>query len=291
MKKKKTGLRDKARKVRDWLDGVEQPPPSQADQFIVAIAREIGQVMQKEKFTPPGEPTYIPRDYIVFLSKKDYDDWRGQKREGLKRGLLNALSAQASELVGQQQFQTPSIAIALRVDGTLDAGKFYVRPIWDPNAEKTVESKQPKSSPNASPLDEDTELNTLMRRFTLRIEKRDRTGRVLTTEERPVRSWKINIGRKTGRKKVGEFDLLLPDDLPDDREVSRDQATLTRNEDHSYTLECRGKSPIWLANGSTLSEGESAVIKAGDTFRIVSYHITILSDSPDKEHTGDSSLA
>ena len=77
---------------RKWLDGEEaatfkteeqQPKPRRAlEEFLVSIAREIETVMQREMFTPPGGPTYIPREYLVFLSREDDTEWQGDKREG-----------------------------------------------------------------------------------------------------------------------------------------------------------------------------------------------------------------
>ena len=45
-------------------------------------------VMQREMFTPPGGLTYIPREYVVYLSSEDDKDWQGDKRRGLEQGLF-----------------------------------------------------------------------------------------------------------------------------------------------------------------------------------------------------------
>ena len=88
------GIGDLFEGFRRWLDGEEvldeagQPKArSKWEDFMVAVAREIGAVMEREMFTPPGGPTYIPREYVVFLSADDDADWQGEKREGLERGL------------------------------------------------------------------------------------------------------------------------------------------------------------------------------------------------------------
>jgi hypothetical protein len=62
---------------RRWLDGedaasvrAETPKARRAyEEFLVSVAREVEAVMQREMFTPPGGPTYIPREYLVFLSR------------------------------------------------------------------------------------------------------------------------------------------------------------------------------------------------------------------------------
>src|SRR2546425_2399655 len=87
--------------------------------------------MQREMFTPPGGPTYIPREYIVYLSNDDDKEWQGDKRRGLEQGLFHVLSERARELAGSVQLQTKSFAIELRVDGTLNKGEFRVQPVWD----------------------------------------------------------------------------------------------------------------------------------------------------------------
>src|SRR5437868_11551207 len=88
--------------LRKWIDGDDvvtgegdPKPRSKWEDFLVAVAREVDQTMQREMFTPPGGPTYIPREYKVFLSSADDADWQGEKREGLERGLHHVLSERA----------------------------------------------------------------------------------------------------------------------------------------------------------------------------------------------------
>src|SRR5216110_242498 len=128
--------------IRRWIDGettddiLEEAedhakPRRVWEEFLVKIAREVEACMQREMFTPPGGPTYIPREYIVYLSNDDDKDWQGDKRRGLEQGLFHVLSERARELAGSVQLQTKSFAIELRVDGTLNKGEFRVQPVWD----------------------------------------------------------------------------------------------------------------------------------------------------------------
>src|SRR5438309_10892409 len=128
--------------IRKWIDGEtaqdlvesadEHAKPRRVwEEYLVKIAREVEAVMQREMFTPPGGPTYIPREYIVYLSNDDDRDWQGDKRRGLEQGLFHVLSERARELAGSVQLQTKSFAIELRVDGTLNKGEFRVQPVWD----------------------------------------------------------------------------------------------------------------------------------------------------------------
>src|SRR5687768_613017 len=128
--------------IRRWIDGEttddileevdEQALPRRAsEEFLVKIAREVEAVMQREMFTPPGGPTYIPREYIVYLSNEDDRDWQGDKRRGLEQGLFHVLSERARELAGQTPLAAKSFAVELRVDGTLNKGEFRVQAVWD----------------------------------------------------------------------------------------------------------------------------------------------------------------
>ena len=95
---KLTGLLTDFRKWLDGEDAVSRGPLSQQqqlsewDEFFVKIAREVEAVMKREMFTPPGGATYLPGEYIIYLSKEDDALWQGRKREGLEEGLRNGLT-------------------------------------------------------------------------------------------------------------------------------------------------------------------------------------------------------
>src|SRR6266481_8009817 len=128
--------------IRKWIDGEtaqdlvesadEHAKPRRIwEEFLVKIAREVEAVMQREMFTPPGGLTYIPREYVVYLSTDDDKDWQGDKRRGLEQGLFHVLSERAHELSGQTQLAAKSFTVELRVDGTLEKGQFRVQGVWD----------------------------------------------------------------------------------------------------------------------------------------------------------------
>jgi hypothetical protein len=141
-------------KLRQWIDGEEEideqgevKQRSKWDDFLVAIAREVETVMQREMFTPPGGPTYIPREYLVFLNPEDDSEWQGEKREGLQRGLHYVLAERAKVLSGENDFQTKTLAVELRVDAGLERNRFRVQPVWDAETEKTfVEPRKNRKS-------------------------------------------------------------------------------------------------------------------------------------------------
>jgi hypothetical protein len=144
--------------IRKWIDGEtgedlleaadEHAKPRRVwEEFLVKIAREVEAAMQREMFTPPGGPTYIPREYIVYLSPDDDKDWQGDKRRGLEQGLFHVLSERARELSGQTQLAVKSFAVELRVDGTLNKGEFLVQAVWD-----ETESGHTMVTPRVDPM-------------------------------------------------------------------------------------------------------------------------------------------
>lgn len=281
------GIGDLFEGFRRWLDGEEatdeagQPKPrSKWEDFMVAVAREIGAVMQREMFTPPGGPTYIPREYVVFLSPDDDAEWQGEKREGLERGLHYVLSQRARELAGSTEFQTKSLAVELRTDANLGRGQFRVQPVWDKEAERTmVTPRRPPTAPPppptpaaTSPLAEAGEESTVVRPrtrpgvaaaplFTVNV-AREVPGPEAPPDVREFFKPKITIGR--GSKQVS-VDLRLEGDL----EVSREHASLEVQDGH-FVVTCLGRNSIFVDKTEVLS-GESALMQPGQRVTVCSY--------------------
>lgn len=151
-------------KVRRWIDGetaelvLEQAardaqvkPRSQAEAFIVKIARAIEDVMQREMVPLPQGTTIIPSEYVVFLSEADDREWQGVKRRGLEQGLYHILVERAKEIAGKKKLETKSFVIELRVDGTLAKDDVRVQHSWsDSEGNKTGVLARPKT---AAPVD------------------------------------------------------------------------------------------------------------------------------------------
>jgi hypothetical protein len=208
------GLKDRLENFRRWIDGdaketVSPERRSSADDFFIALAREVEADMRREIFTPPSGPTYLPREYIVFLSSEDDAKWRGPKREGLERALRQLLSERAKDLAGSAEF-----TLKLRVDGTLERGRFRAQPVWD-QREETVLARQRRD-----------EEETLTRCFAI-------SARRIGEEAAPPRprsffTNEITIGRASAQTKV---DLALEGDP----EISRKHATLVKCDDGGFT--------------------------------------------------------
>src|SRR5262245_1522424 len=151
---------------RKWLDGedavsrmspAQQQQLSEWDEFFVKIAREVETVMKREMFTPPGGPTYLPGEYIIYLSKEDDTLWQGRKREGLEEGLRTGLTERARELVGDRVLKTEKIALSLGIDGALNKGQVRVQAVWDEDSPKTQVTARKKKSPPPPPEETITE--------------------------------------------------------------------------------------------------------------------------------------
>jgi hypothetical protein len=257
--------------------------------------------MQREMFTPPGGPTYVPREYLIFIHPDDDAEWQGEKREGLERGLHYVLTERARELSGNNEFQTRTLTLELRVDPGLEKGKFRVQHVWDTAAEKTMVKPRKRagavaqaadgaasSKPSAGSDDAaggssgaaaavagtDDEATVVRPRkpatpaFSLSIRRVSSDGSDAAADIRPFYKDEISIGR--GSRQV-EVDLKLEGDL----EVSRQHATLTKSKDGSFTLACRGANSIGVGEGREIATGQSGQVTPGEKIAICSYELMI----------------
>ncbi len=275
------GLKNLIGDFRKWLDGEDaaslapEAPPARREweEFLVSVAREVETAMQREMFTPPGGPTYIPREYLVFLSKADDSQWQGDKREGLQRGLYHVLSERAKELISDKDVQTKSFALELRVDGTLEKGQFRVQPVWDSTAPKTeVKPRQKIAPPIASVADIEETITapvsdspaTLVRpRAPLFVLEFSRNGEA--PETFACHKPQISIGR--GTKDI-QVDLRLDGDL----EISRKQATIERLAEGRFAVTCEGRNALEVG-GREVVQGDRVEFESGDAIRIGIYRV------------------
>ncbi len=260
---------------RKWLDGEDaigvtssgrQEELSEWDEFFVKIAREVETVMKREMFTPPGGPTYLPGEYIIYLSKEDDMLWQGRKREGLEEGLRNGLSQRARELVGDKVLKTDKIALSLGVDGTLDKGRVRVQAVWDDDSPRTeVTARKKKPAPERSPVVEDGEMTIVRPRAPIFKLVYSRDGNEAETHS----SYKstVQIGR-------GSKDFPIDLKLDGDQEISRKHAVIEKLESGSFKIECSGRNSIEV-DGRELQPGENVEIGPGQTIKIGVYELKI----------------
>lgn len=280
--------------IRRWIDGEGAVDPIEAadeavkprrvwEEFLVRIAREVETVMQREMFTPPGGPTYIPREYIVFLSGDDDKEWQGDKRRGLEQGLFHVLSERARELSGHTQLATKSFAVELRVDGTLEKGQFRVQPVWDEaetghtmvvprqtdqfKTTMATGSMLPETdSTNVAPEPTESE-QTVVRARPKTLYSIELWHQGVRQAVIPVIKPEITIGR--GSRSVS---VDLP--IKGDPEISRVHATLTRDENGTYWLTSKGRNPT-LLSGREIPREDRTQVTPDQKIDICSYTLRI----------------
>lgn len=275
--------------IRKWIDGEgEEDPLASVDEqakprrvweeFLVKVAREIEIVMQREMFTPPGGQTYIPPEYIVYLSSEDDKDWQGEKRRGLEQGLFYVLSERARELSGSTQLATKSFAVELRVDGTLEKGQFRVQPVWDATESgHTMVTARPEAAEVGATTTPDAALQG---------ELEPTEGEVTRVSARVVELFAVELWRGGVRQQVvpitkpeitiGRGSKSVAVDLPikGDPEVSRVHATLSRDPEGKYWLTAKGRNAT-LISGTEAPRDESVPVAPDDKIEICSYTLRI----------------
>ncbi len=278
--------------IRKWIDGeVTDDPLAEVDEqsrprrvweeFLVKVAREIEAVMQREMFTPPGGPTYIPPEYVVYLSSDDDKEWQGEKRRGLEQGLFYVLSERARELSGATQLATKSFAVELRVDGTLDKGQFRVQPVWDADRGRPHDG-------HAAPLRDRRGVGGAGAQAS---EEGDADSELPESEVtkvtiRPVELYSVEVWRNAVRQSVvpvhkqeitiGRGSKSTTVDLPikGDPEVSRLHAHLERDNEGRYWFTPKGRNPT-LVGGREVQREERVEVRPDDKIEIASYTLRI----------------
>ena len=282
--------------IRRWIDGEttddileeaeEHARPRRVwEEFLVKIAREVEACMQREMFTPPGGPTYIPREYIVYLSSDDDKDWQGDKRRGLEQGLFHVLSERARELAGAVQLQTESFAIELRVDGTLNKGEFRVQPVWDETeAGHTMVTVRPATTTtSAAPVTMSAEAAAAELDDT---GAGNTEGEVTVVRPRVVDLYSIEIWREGVRQSVvkitkpeitiGRGSRSVAVDLPlkGDPEISRVHATLMFDDQGRYWVTPKGRNPT-LISAREIPRDERTIVQPDEKIGICSFTLRI----------------
>lgn len=264
--------------LRCWIDGGDNNdladgiasqarPRRLAEEFLVRVAREIGSVMGNEAFTPPGGPTYIPGEFIVFLSREDDKEWQGDKRRGLEQGLIHALRQRAVDLFGQSPLNKPAFTIELRIDGTLEKGQFRVKAIWDSETSKTfVAPRKVSTTPEGQGTNHDGDMTVVSPRLRMVLYSLEvhRNGERLDII--PVTKPEVTIGRGSQA-----FDVDIP--IKGDAEVSRLHAVLAHDA-QGYWLTAKGQNAVFV-NDRELKRDERVQVAPDDKIRICSFVLCI----------------
>jgi hypothetical protein len=275
--------------IRRWIDGEatddplavvgEQSRPRRVwEEFLVKVAREVEAVMQREMFTPPGGPTYIPPEYIVYLSNEDDKEWQGEKRRGLEQGLFYVLSERARELSGQTQLATKAFAVELRVDGTLSKGEFRVQPVWESNEAggSTMVTARPPALAEAQGA----------AAAPGPAEGEGGESEVTRVSVRPAELYSVEVWRNGARQTVqpvfkpditiGRGSKSVAVDLPikGDPEVSRLHAVIERDDQGRYWFTPKGRNPTFVS-GREIPREERVQVMPDEKIEIASFTLRI----------------
>jgi hypothetical protein len=291
--------------IRKWIDGDqgedllqsadEHAKPRRVwEEFLVKIAREVEAVMQREMFTPPGGLTYIPREYVVYLSADDDKDWQGDKRRGLEQGLFHVLSERARELSGSNQLAAKSFAVELRVDGTLEKGQFRVQAVWDETESGHTQVNPRVGASQSGRASSGVDLGDTVReradgsRGDTEPGEQSEGGQSEQTVVRPrikelysVEIWKDGVRESVvaitkPEITIGRGSRTITVDLPlkGDPEISRVHAVLTRENDGRYWLISKGRNPTVVGNRE-LPREERAEVQPDQKIAICNFIIRI----------------
>ena len=278
--------------IRRWIDGEGASDPLEAaedqakprriwEEFLVKIAREVEAVMQREMFTPPGGLTYIPREFIVYLSNDDDKEWQGEKRRGLEQGLYHVLSERARELAGHTQLAAKSFAVELRVDGTLNKGEFRVQPVWDEG-----ESGHTIVTPRGGLMK--TEAANALGTIAPPEETHPEPGEAEQTvvRARPVTLFNLEVWREGVRQAVipvaqpeisiGRGSRTVSVDLPlkGDPEISRVHANLSRDPDGKFWIVAKGRN-VTIVGGREIPRDQRTPVASDEKIEICTYTLRI----------------
>ncbi len=310
-------------KVRNWIDGesservleeaardAQVKPRSQAEEFIVKIAKAVEEVMQRELVPLPQGTTIIPTEYTIFLNEQDDKDWQGAKRRGLEQGLYHILAERAKEIAGKRKLETQSFAVELRVDGTLEPGDVRVQHSWDDDSSnKTSILARPKNIPKPSqPLPK--EVNPVLpppnfvQNQTIRANQPPPTVQQMSApqisqyqtgdmeelthvQKRPAKElYKLEIWRDGVRQTVlpiyqneisiGRGSKSKPVDvaLTGDPEISRRHLSLIFDGQGNFSLLNEGRNPAMI-NNYELPVGQKISVSSGVPIAVCSYLLRI----------------
>ncbi len=307
-------------KVRHWIDGesaelvleeaardAQVKPRSQAEEFIVKIAKAVEEVMQRELVPLPQGTTIIPTEYIIFLSEADDKDWQGVKRKGLEQGLYHILAERAKEIAGKRKLETQSFAVELRVDGTLEQGDVRVQHSWDDaSSNKTSILARPKTLSVAPPKENAPVLQSpnFVQHQTTRSNQplptipqtnvpqvsQYQTGdaeELTHVQKRPAKElYKLEIWRDGVRQTVlpiyqneisiGRGSKSKPVDvaLTGDPEISRRHLSLIYDSQGNFSLLNEGRNPAMI-NNYELPVGQRISVSPGVPIAVCSYLLRI----------------
>jgi hypothetical protein len=304
-------------KVRHWIDGesaelvleeaardAQVKPRSQAESFIVKIAKAVEDVMQNELVPLPQGTAIIPTEYIIFLSEQDDKEWQGVKRRGLEQGLYHILAERAKEIAGKKKLETQSFAVELRVDGTLEKGDVRIQHGWeDDSSGKTDVLSRPKNLPVSPALQNITQNHSSVQSPSFTTQHTSNLNQAPVFQPQPIfqneeseeltrvkkreapELYRLEIWREGVRQSVmpiyqneisiGRGSKSQPVDvpLPGDPEISRRHLSLIFS-DGNFSIVNEGRNPA-MVNSYALPAGQKVPVSTGVPITVCSYLLRI----------------
>ena len=299
-------------KVRRWIDGesaelvlekaardAQVKPRSNAEEFIVKIAKAVEEVMEREMVPLPQGTTIIPTEYIIFLSEGDDSEWQGAKRRGLEQGLYHVLAERAKEIAGKKKLETKSFAVELRVDGTLEKNDVRVQHGWeDSSSGKTsvLARKNPAArmetpvSPTVPPPNFTSQPPVSPVQVSERIPapppSADQPEELTAVSPRKQTLYFLEVWRGGVRQSVmpiynrqtvvGRGSKSKPVDIPlaGDPEISRRHLIVYMDSLGRYSVVNEGRNPAMI-NNTELPIGQPVSVSPGQPVMVCSYMIRI----------------
>lgn len=272
-------------RFRAWADNEEYVIPifrgkSEGDLFAEKIVREIGEIMEREKFHFQNR-VLIPTLYTVFISQEDA--WTGKKKDSLSRK-LNDYVENCLRMTSTETFNKNFVQIQTAQE--IKKGEIIVKHFWEDSelpveirfngSHKTNEQQSEDFSENTiissaiwetefeySDVDYETVIRpNLKKLFSLEIRRNGVFQKV------PIYQPKCNIGR-------GSASVVMDIQLRDDLEISRHHAVLQMESDGTFNLLAIGKNSIIVRETTTLFAGQTTSCVFGETFKIGSYSLTM----------------
>lgn len=255
----------------EYSQGQQHKPAQKWNDLLIRIAREIERVMLAEMLEPPGEPVYIPPEYLVFLSPADDAALQGDRRLGFLRGLRNITAERSHRVVGSGKAQVDQVSVELRVDSSLEEDHFFVRASWDVAQDQTTILAEP---PRLG-FDSDDESTHLLIDDEATVVRRDPLFYILVRSENSSRPHLQKIFKPQVR--IGRGGKRVPVDvaLPEDRQVSRLHAILRQKPD-GFEITMKGKNPM-LVGERRVQPGETVSVGPGESIRIGVYTLRLTS--------------
>ena len=263
---------------------VGSDPPRKTREFLKAILKELGDMLEREIYKKEiGGEIIFPPKAIVFISDKDDKEWRGAKRKGLKEDLESICIEQVKAVSDSSPLSADSFSVELQVDGTLEEGKVRVQHFWEDERTKTPpisETSEPKESKHeVREIKEEGQKQESL----ISAEEREKTRPFseISNEKFFVEVWRngnkekeldfdkneVTIGRNSVTR--GKVDINL-----DDTAVGRKHATLQMDNEGNFWITAINDNPTKVGD-FTVPKNRTVQVVNNQTIQIIEFTLKL----------------